>query len=213
MTARTWHGAVPAEKAEAYHAYLLRTGVPDYRATPGNRGVLLLRRAEPEAAHYVLLTLWNDLAAVRAFAGDDVERARYYPEDAAFLLEMEPAVAHHDVRVEPTWDAIGGVARVWHGWAAPAQADAYEALLRTEIFHAIADRGMAGFRGIALLRRDGPGETEFVTVMGFDDLAAVRAFAGADYEAAVVPEKARALLARFDARALHYDVLATEPAT
>jgi heme-degrading monooxygenase HmoA len=97
MIARTWHGAVPADKADDYHRFLLRTGVPDYRGTPGNRGVFVLRRAEGEVAHFLLLTLWDSWDAIRAFAGDDVERARYYPEDPDFLLELEPTVTHYEV--------------------------------------------------------------------------------------------------------------------
>jgi heme-degrading monooxygenase HmoA len=98
------------------------------------------------------------------------------------------------------------ICRVWHGWTLPANADAYERLLRSEIFQAIADRGIAGYRGIELLRRQAPDGVEFVTLMWFDSLGAVRAFAGPDYEAAVVPEAAKALLSRFDARSAHYEV-------
>jgi heme-degrading monooxygenase HmoA len=98
------------------------------------------------------------------------------------------------------------ISRIWHGWTIPANAEAYEALLRSEIFLGIKERRIPGFRGIQLLRRDGSGEIEFVTIMEFDTLDAVRAFAGEDYEAAVVPPEARALLSRFDARSQHYSV-------
>jgi heme-degrading monooxygenase HmoA len=97
MIARLWHGAVPVEKAEAYHAFLLRTGVPEYRATPGNRGVQILRRVDGPHAHFLLVTLWDSLDAIRAFAGEDVERAKYYPEDPSFLVELEPTVTHYSV--------------------------------------------------------------------------------------------------------------------
>jgi heme-degrading monooxygenase HmoA len=98
------------------------------------------------------------------------------------------------------------ISRIWHGWTTRDHADAYEELLKTEIFAGIASRKIAGYRGIDLLRRDGDAEVEFVTVMWFDSLEDVRAFAGQDYEVAVVPPQARALLARFDARSQHYDV-------
>jgi len=98
------------------------------------------------------------------------------------------------------------ISRIWHGWTTPGNADVYEALLETEIFHGIAERQIAGFRGIQLLRRDQGVEVEFVTIMRFDSIDAVRAFAGEDYEVAVVPPQARALLARFDARSEHYEV-------
>jgi len=98
------------------------------------------------------------------------------------------------------------ICRIWHGWTSPRDADAYEELLRHEIFVGIVGRRIPGFRSIDLLRRAGGSEVEFVTVMWFDSLDAVRAFAGEDHEVAVVPEAARALLARFDARSAHYEV-------
>ena len=98
------------------------------------------------------------------------------------------------------------IARVWHGWTTPGNADAYETLLRTEVFPGIAAKRVAGYRGIELLRRPLDGEVEFVTIMWFDSLGAVKAFAGEDHEAAYVPAKARAVLARFDDRSRHYEV-------
>jgi hypothetical protein len=102
------------------------------------------------------------------------------------------------------------ISRIWHGWTVPANADTYEALLKQEIFVGIADRKIAGYRGIQLLRRDLEDEVEFITIMWFDSIDAVRIFAGEDYEIAVVPPKARAVLARFDARSQHYEVKADQ---
>jgi heme-degrading monooxygenase HmoA len=98
------------------------------------------------------------------------------------------------------------ICRVWHGWTAPANADAYERLLKEEVFLGIASRRIEGYHGIQLLRRSLPHEVEFVTMMWFDDLDAVRKFAGEDYERAVVPASAQTLLARYDARSAHYTV-------
>jgi heme-degrading monooxygenase HmoA/ketosteroid isomerase-like protein len=98
------------------------------------------------------------------------------------------------------------ICRIWHGWTSPADADAYERLLRSEIFEGIATRDIPGYQGIELLRRPATDTVEFVTLMWFDSIDAVRAFAGADYEVAVVPAAARALLQRFDTRSAHYDV-------
>ena len=97
MIARTWHGRVPAPKSDTYHAYLLRTGLADYQATPGNRGVLVQRWVEGDAAHFLLTTLWTSVDAIKAFAGEDYEAARYYPEDDDYLLEREPYVRHAEV--------------------------------------------------------------------------------------------------------------------
>lgn len=96
--------------------------------------------------------------------------------------------------------------RIWHGWTTPDNADAYQRLLQREIFEGIVARQIAGFRGIDLLRRNLGDTVEFVTVMAFNSLDAVREFAGPDYERAVVPLSARALLLRFDERSAHYQV-------
>ena len=98
------------------------------------------------------------------------------------------------------------IARVWRGWTAGGDADAYERFLRTELFPDVAR--LEGFGGAHVLRRPAPdGEVEFVTVTLFASLDAVRAFAGEDYETADVPPRARAVLARFDERSAHYDTL------
>jgi len=98
------------------------------------------------------------------------------------------------------------ISRVWHGWTTPENADAYEALLKNEIFTEIKNRKIAGYRGVHLFRRNLVQEVEFVTIMWFDSMEAIGAFAGEDHEVAVVPPKARALLSRFDARSQHYEV-------
>jgi heme-degrading monooxygenase HmoA len=98
------------------------------------------------------------------------------------------------------------ICRIWRGWTSPQNADAYESLLKAEIFTGIIERGITGFQGIDLLRRELEEEVEFVTIMWFDSLLAVRTFAGEDYERAVVPVKARQLLKRFDERSAHYEV-------
>ena len=107
------------------------------------------------------------------------------------------------------------ICRIWHGWTAPQNADAYEQLLREEVFKGIHARAIRGFRGIELLRREAGragAETEFVTLMWFDALDAVREFAGPEYERAVVPPAARALLSRFDERSAHFEVRVPVPA-
>ena len=99
------------------------------------------------------------------------------------------------------------ISRIWHGWTHHENADAYERLLRSEIFTGIAKRSIQGYRGIHLLRRNTGEGVEFVTIMWFDSMEAVRAFAGEDYEGAVVPPKARQLLSKFDSRSAHYEVI------
>jgi len=103
------------------------------------------------------------------------------------------------------------ISRIWHGWTVPENADTYEKMLKEEIFVGIQNRGIKGFKSIQLLRRELGDETEFVTIMRFDNLDAVREFAGEDYEACVVPDMARAVLKRFDQRSQHYELLVERP--
>jgi len=99
------------------------------------------------------------------------------------------------------------ISRIWHGWTSRENAAAYEELLKAEILPGIASRKIRGLQGAHLLRRDVAEGVEFVTILWFESLDAVREFAGEDYEASVVPEMARRLLSCFDARAAHYDTL------
>ena len=97
------------------------------------------------------------------------------------------------------------ISRLWHGWATPENADAYEKLLREEVLPGI--HRVPGFKGAHLLRRNLNNEVEFVTITMFDSIEAVKEFAGEDYEVAVVPPPARKLLSRFDARSAHYETV------
>ena len=103
------------------------------------------------------------------------------------------------------------ITRIWRGWTTKENAPLYEQLLLTEIFPGIAARNVSGYQGISLCRRDLGSEVEFMTVMWFDSIEAMKAFAGEDYEIAVVPPKARAVLARFDERSAHYDTVVQPP--
>lgn len=97
MIARTWRGVTKAEDADAYLQYLQRTGFAAFRRTQGNRGALGLRRMLNGRAEFFLLSFWDSEQAVRRFAGDDPERAVFYPEDERFLIEQDEHVVHYDV--------------------------------------------------------------------------------------------------------------------
>ena len=99
------------------------------------------------------------------------------------------------------------IARIWHGWTKPEKAKAYEDMLRDEIFPGIARRNIKGYRGAGLFIHEDGNETEFVTVLRFDSMEAVKEFAGDDYEVAVILPEARKLLVRFDARSAHYETV------
>jgi antibiotic biosynthesis monooxygenase (ABM) superfamily enzyme len=96
--------------------------------------------------------------------------------------------------------------RVWHGYTTPENAEAYEALLKSEIFHGIESKNIKGFRGIDLIRRRNGDEEEFITIMRFDHIDDVKNFTGQDYQDAYVPDAARKVLKRFDEKSQHYDL-------
>ncbi len=97
MIARIWRGVTEASKAEEYLAYLMETGVKDYRAVAGNRGVQVLHRTYEGKTEFLILSFWQSYEAIRAFAGDDPERAVYYDKDTEFLLALEAKVTHYEV--------------------------------------------------------------------------------------------------------------------
>jgi heme-degrading monooxygenase HmoA len=97
VIARTWRGWTRREDADVYADYIEETGMRAYRETPGNRGAWMLRRDEGDRTEFVTLSFWDSLDAVRAFAGDDVERAVFYPEDDRFLVERETRVLHYEI--------------------------------------------------------------------------------------------------------------------
>lgn len=101
------------------------------------------------------------------------------------------------------------VLRIWRGWTSPENGDAYERIVSEEVLPGIAARQLAGYHGAFLLRRTLDNEVEFATIMQFDSLDAVRAFAGEDHEVAYVPPRAHEVLSRFDQTSTHYDVLMT----
>lgn len=92
---RLWSGVTRAEEAGAYQDYLFQTGLRDYAATPGNRGAVLLRRTEGDKEHFLILSMWDSTDSIRAFAGENIDEARFYPEDERFLLEKDLRVSHY----------------------------------------------------------------------------------------------------------------------
>lgn len=97
MIARIWHGTVPLEKATRYLNLMRTVAIPDYRRIPGNKAALVLQSIDHVTAHFLTFTLWDSWESIRAFAGKDVDRAKYYDFDSAFLTELEPTVRHYEV--------------------------------------------------------------------------------------------------------------------
>ena len=99
MIARVWHGMVPEDKAEEYLDYVKATGVPGLASTPGNLGVMVLRRVDQGRVHFLLTSFWESYEAISKYAGPDIEQAQYYPEDEKYLIEVERRVTHYEVVV------------------------------------------------------------------------------------------------------------------
>jgi heme-degrading monooxygenase HmoA len=104
MICRIWHGRTPRARADEYAVFLERRAIPDYRSVPGNIDVSVLRRDDGDVTHFLTVTHWVSEQAIRAFAGDDILKAKYYLEDAAFLLEFEPEVQHFEVLTKQAAD-------------------------------------------------------------------------------------------------------------
>jgi heme-degrading monooxygenase HmoA len=97
MIARIWHGKTRASDVEQYSAFVRSVAIPDYSKTPGFVSLSFLRKVDGDVAHFTLITYWKNLEAIRTFAGDDLDKAKYYPEDNDFLLEFEDRVQHYEV--------------------------------------------------------------------------------------------------------------------
>ncbi len=100
MIARVWRGVTREADAEEYGRYIVDTGFAAYGTTPGNRGAWLLRRDSEGRSEFVTFSLWENREAIVAFAGSDIERASYYPEDERFLIEKEDTVKHFEIVAE-----------------------------------------------------------------------------------------------------------------
>jgi heme-degrading monooxygenase HmoA len=100
MIARIWRGVVHREDGDAYAGYIRETGFAEYAETPGNRGAWMLRRDDGERTEFITFSLWESPDAIRAFAGDDIETAVYYPEDERYLVERDATVTHYEVADE-----------------------------------------------------------------------------------------------------------------
>jgi heme-degrading monooxygenase HmoA len=106
MIVRTWRGVAHRERADAYVDYFRQTGLAEYRATPGNLGVTMLRRPVGQGVEFLIVSRWSSMQAVRSFAGDEPERARFYPDDHAYFVSVEEHVDHYEVVLDEGGGAI-----------------------------------------------------------------------------------------------------------
>jgi heme-degrading monooxygenase HmoA len=100
MIARIWHGKTRLKDYERYTTFLQKVAVPDYSKTAGFKKLIFLKRTEDDEAHFTLITFWENLDVIKNFAGEDFEKAKYYPEDDGFLLEFEEKVVHYKIFAE-----------------------------------------------------------------------------------------------------------------
>ena len=108
MICRIWHGRTASTKADEYEEFLKVRALPDYRSVPGNLDVFVMRRDEGDVTHFLTLSHWESEDVIRAFAGDDLLKAKYYPEDRDFLLEFEPTVQHFVITASCSASECGG---------------------------------------------------------------------------------------------------------
>ena len=97
MIVRMWHGRVKTINAQAYREFTIQRAIPDYQSVVGNLSVDILERQEGEITHFMTMTFWENMESIKAFAGENPELAKYYPEDKDFLLEFERNVVHYTV--------------------------------------------------------------------------------------------------------------------
>jgi heme-degrading monooxygenase HmoA len=143
------------------------------------------------------------------FVHPSTAHAQMTPKQCAATPERIPASGKPEC--QPAYHDKTGIdspliSRVWHGWTTKANADRFETLLKEEVFPGFAQKKMAGYRGVQLLRQDGKNEVEFTTIMWFDSIEAVKRFAGADYQKAHIDPAVRSLFTRFDTTVAHYEV-------
>ena len=101
MIARIWKGVAERLKADVFLDYMMKTGVKDFRLKEGNRGVYVLRRNGKKRVEFLMISLWDSVNAIRKFAGEEIDRASYYPEDGKLLVKLEPKVKHFEVLTGP----------------------------------------------------------------------------------------------------------------
>ncbi len=97
MITRTWRGWTRPEDTQAYAEYIIGTGIAAYEATPGNRGAYLISRPAGDSTEFLTISFWDNLDVIKGFAGEDISRAVFYPEDDRYLIDRETTVSHYTV--------------------------------------------------------------------------------------------------------------------
>lgn len=206
MIARQWRGVVPNAKSAAYLQLMRTVALPDYGSIPGNRGSWCLHRCDDRRTTFQMLTFWDDIEAVKRFAGDNYSKAKYYDFDQDYLIEAPADVRHFDV-IAGAGDgrerAAPLIARYWTGKVSLAQADEYASYLAE--FGLEDYDSYAGARGAYLLRDDDEAYASFILLSFWLSREAIANYAGEDIERARYYEFDLARLIEPPAYVEHYD--------
>lgn len=193
MIARIWHGAVPLTKGDEYLALMQKIALTEYGATMGNRAAYCLHRTHGQARHFQMLTLWDDIEAIKRFAGEDYSRAKYYDFDANYLLELELYVNHYEVDSSETssllepkspsgQDRGNMIARLWRGNVPAERAEAYRRYL---VDFGVRDyRAHSGNLGVWVLHQNTEIVTHFLLLSFWKSQRDIARYAGSDIEQA-----------------------------
>jgi heme-degrading monooxygenase HmoA len=205
-----WRGRVPSPKAEEYRAYQEEVGPPGYRKVPGNRGIYMIGRHLGQQYEIAMVTFWESWESIRDFAGDPVDRAKYYDRDLDFLIDPPEKVQHFDVLATEN----AGPASILRLWRAPVELLRKEEAIRREGEIGIPGyRRIAGNTGIFLIGRELEGRYEIGMVTLWASWESIRRFAGDPVDRADYSEYRRRrldYLAELPEVVEHFDVLVQE---
>jgi heme-degrading monooxygenase HmoA len=193
MIARIWHGAVSVSKSDEYLNLMRRNAVPECMATQGNHGALFLHHTDGDAKHFQIFTFWDDLDAIKRFAGLDYSMAKYYDFESGYLIEMELRARHYEVYSNgcpdplPPTDGFGQgranmTARIWRGVVPIEKAEAYVRYLAGFGFRDY--EAYPGCCGVYLLRQTEEARVYILLLSFWDSRQAIVAYAGVNIEQA-----------------------------
>ena len=211
MIARIWHGLVPESKSDDYLENHRKNVISACHSIEGNKGVYIFRRNEEGKTHILLLTLWDSIDSIRNFAGDEIEKARYYPEDRDYLLELEPFVVHYEIK-EKKENSINQnklkqknmIARIWHGLVPESKSDDYLENHRKNVISAC--HSIEGNKGVYIFRRNEEGKTHILLLTLWDSIDSIRNFAGDEIEKARYYPEDRNYLLELEPFVAHYEL-------
>jgi heme-degrading monooxygenase HmoA len=206
VVARTWRGTVTAEKSGDYLMLLRTVGLGDYQKTQGNLGAFALQRRNGDVMEFMLVSFWQSLESIKAYAGDDIEVPQYATFDPDYLIDLKPSIQHHAVFGGQLRAAAGecAIARTWHGAVPIGKSDDYLSLMRSVALNDY--RRTPGNHAAFVLHRVDGELAHFITLTFWASREAIKAFAGDDIDAAKYYDFDRDFLVELEPTVLHYEV-------